>query len=138
MKKIIYLGFLLFCLITNGLIAQESATKSRSDTVRTTKQIVRSQFKKNAGKLTDEEKETFKLLMKQKVAAMSPEEKKAFRDKMKKWVEEMTPEDRQEMRAILKKKYDELSPEEKKQIMEKMDNWKDSSGSSTPQRKRIN
>lgn len=138
MKRIIYLSLALFCFKTPNLIAQESGTTPKSDSVKSFKQSDKKHIKKQGGKLTVEEKETVKQLMEEKAATMSPEEKKALRDKMKKRVEEMTPEERQEMRVALKKKFDQLSPEEKKEMMEKMENIKDSTGSSTPRRKRRN
>ncbi len=138
MKRILYLSLALFCFNASSIIAQESGTIAKSDSVKTVKQSERNRHKKHGGKLTEEEKATVKQLMQEKSSTMSPEEKKALRDKMKKRVDEMTPEERQEMRVALKKKFDQLSPEEKKEMMGKMNNLKDSSGNSIPPRRRKN
>ncbi len=138
MKRILYLSLALFCFNTSNLFAQESGTIAKSDSAKTFNQSEKNRHKKHGGKMTQEEKATVKQLMQEKTSTMSPEEKKALRDKMKTRVEEMSPEERQEMRVALKQQFDQLSPEEKKEMMGKMKNRKDSSGNSTPPRRRRN
>jgi RNA binding exosome subunit len=138
MKKVLFLSLAFICLYSSHLMAQETKSSSKSDSVQTKSDFKGNKSKKYAGKLTEEEKETAKQLLQEKAANMSPEEKKALREKMKKRVEEMSPEERQEMGSALKKKFENLSPEEKQQLMEKMKNRNDSTGGNIPRRKRRN
>jgi hypothetical protein len=138
MKKILFVSLTLLCLSSTTLIAQETSTKSNTDSIKLRPDAKRNKSRGYAGKLSEAEKETAKQMLQEKSANMSPEEKKALSDKMKKRVEEMSPEERKEMRAALKKKFENLSPEEKQQLMEKMNNRRDSAGGPPPRRKRRN